>query len=277
MARAAKSTDLLYVSDYQTNDVYAYSYPGGKLNGVLKGVLKDFPLQSGLCSDAQGNVFIPDSSNSSVLVYAHGGTKLLRQLLDPNQYPYTCAVDPASGTVAVVNLESISGAGSVSLYAQGKGRPKIYNYGFVYKYYFGSFDSRGNLFVDASYDIASEPFAFLELPKGARSMQAIMLKQTFNVPGGVGWDGKHVVVGDSKTSELYQFDVSGSTGTETGSTRLGKGRFVTQFFIDGNSATGANFNGHNVAFWKYPAGGLPSKAIRGLGYPFGVALSKAPH
>jgi hypothetical protein len=275
MAADAGRLDLLYLSDYETNDVYAYSYPGGKLTGVLKGTLDRFVLPTGPCADASGDVFIPDSSNSTVLEYAHGSTKLLHTLLDLDELPYSCAVDPTTGNLAVINLESASGPGGVSIYRHGRGQPKSYSDGSFYKYYFGGYDDAGNLFVDASYAVPSEPFAFVELPRGSTSLESVTLDQSFNVPGGVGWDGKHVVVGDSKTSVLYRFAVSGSVGTKAGSTRLRQGRFVTQFVFADNQVVGANFKGASAIFWTYPGGGAPAKVIKGLGEPFGVALSKA--
>lgn len=274
MAPDAKKLNLLYVSDYQTDDVYAYSYPQAKLRGVLAGILKGFVYPSGLCADASGDVFVPDSSNATVLEFAHGSTKLVATLADPGEYPYSCAVDPASGDLAVVNLESVNGAGGVSVYAGARGRPKEYTFGFVYKYFFDAYDGRGNLFVDAAFDAASDPFAFLELRKGGHSLSEISLDQSFQVPGGVGWDGKHVAVGDSKSSVIYRFDIAGSAGTRIGSARLRQGRFVTQFFIVARNLVGANFKGSSAMFWSYPAGGAPTTTIGGLGEPFGVTLSK---
>ena len=275
MASGAGKLDLLYVSDYERKDVYAYSYPAGKLSGVLKGILAHFVLPTGPCADAAGDVFIPDSANSTVLVYAHGSTKLLRTLLDLNELPYSCAVDPMTGDLAVVNLESASGAGGVSIYRHARGQPKTYSFGSLYKYYFGGYDDAGNLFVDAGYSVPSEPFAFVELPRGSSSLKLVTLNQSFNVPGGVGWDGKHVVVGDSKISTLYRFAISASVGTKVGSPRLRQGRFVTQFLFAGGDVIAANFKGASAMSWKYPGGGAPAKIIKGFGEPFGVALSKA--
>ncbi|MBV8066405.1 MAG: hypothetical protein JO113_00400, partial [Candidatus Eremiobacteraeota bacterium] len=226
---------------------------------------------------ASGNVFIPDNSNSSVLEYPHGSTTLLRTLFDPNEYPYTCAVDSPKATLAVVDLQSVNGSrgGGVSIYARERNRRKDYSEPFVYFYYFGAFDASGNLFMDAADQVPSLPFVFVELPKDAGSLQTVTLEQSFAVPGGVAWDGKHVAVGDSKSSTIYRFDITGSTGIEVGSTHLRRGRFVTQYVIDGDTVVGANFHGSSVMFWKYPGGGAPTKKIVGLGEPFGVALSRA--
>lgn len=275
MAPDAKRLDLLYVSDYETNNVYAYSFPRGKLRGVLAGILKNFVLPTGLCSDNAGNVFVPDSANSTVLEFAHGSTKLVKTLIDSNELPYSCAVDDTTGNLAVVDLESASGAGGVSIYSRARGLPKTYDYGFIYKWYFAAYDDEGNLFVDASYDLPSEPLAFVELPKGQKGFETVTLDQTFGAPGGVAWDGSYLAVGDAKSSIIYRFVIAGSSGTQVGATRLRRAREVAQFAIVGKTVVGANFHGHSVAFWKYPAGGVPAKSLAGFGEPFGVTLSKA--
>lgn len=135
MAKGATKLDLIYVSDFEKNDVSAYSYPDGKLVGVLVGLLKHFVYPTGLCADTAGNVYIPDSANSSVLVYGHGSAQRFRVLRDDGEYPYSCAVDPLSGDLAVVNLESIRGSGGISVYARALGRPRKYKFGFVYKFF----------------------------------------------------------------------------------------------------------------------------------------------
>ncbi len=275
MAPGAKKLDLLYVSDYETDDVYAYSYPQGKLSGVLRGILEGFVLPAGLCSDNAGDVFIPDSSSAAVLEYGHGSTQRVKTLIDREEVPYSCASDPSTGDLAVMNVESFKGHGGVAIYSRARGQPKKYAYGFVYKYYFGAYDDRGNLFVDASDDVPSEPFAFLELPKGSGSFHSIVLDRTVRVPGGVGWDGKHVTVGDSKASVIYRFTIAGSAGTRVGATALHGAREPAQFVIAGGAVTAADFRGASVGFWKYPAGGPPAKTIGGFGEPFGVALSLA--
>lgn len=276
MNPGASKLDLLYVSDFEKNNVYAYSYPQGRLSGVLKGILKYSVYPSGLCADKAGDVFVPQSGSSVVAEYEHGSTKLVRTLQDPTEYPYSCAVDPMSGDLAVVNLESVTGAGGVSVYAQARGSPKKYRYGYAYKYFFASYDGEGNLFVDASYTSPREPFAFLELPKDGKALRRITLNQAFGIAAGVAWDGKYVTVGDSKSSKIYRFDISKAKGKKIGSTALNGGRFITQFLIVGNTIVAANFHGKSVRFWRYPSGGAPTVTIDGLGYPFGVALSKVP-
>lgn len=275
MAPDAEKLDLLYVSDYMTNDVDAYSFPQGKLRGALRGVLKGFVAPSGLCADKLGNVFIPDSSNATVLEYAHGSTHLVRTLTDREAIPSSCAVDPSSGDLAVVNLATSHGPGDVAIYAHAHGRPTLYEFGSVFLWYFAAYDDRGNLFIDGADYVPSEPIAFLELRKGSSGLSEIDLDQTIHTPGGVGWDGKHVTVVDSDASVIYRFSIAGTGGVKAGMTSLRRGHFIAQYVLAGNEAIGANYHGASVAFWRYPSGGTPIETIGGFGEPFGITLSYA--
>ncbi len=82
-----------------------------------------------------------------------------------------------------------------------------------------AYDDKGNLFVDGSGP-SSSGFAFAELPKGAHSLKDVALDQPIAFGGGVAWDGAHVTVGDQSTNTLYRFDISGTSGTKVGATRL---------------------------------------------------------
>jgi len=171
---------------------------------------------------------------------------------------------------------SASGAGAISIYSRARGLPKSYHFGSIYKFYFAAYDDKGNLYVDGADDVPSEPIAFLELPRRSKSFQQFTLDQTFAVPGAVGWDGKYVVVGDSKACAVYRFSLAGTQGTRVGTTTLRQGRFVAQFAVIGSKIVGANYRGASAGVWKYPAGGLPAAMLHGLHEPFGVTLSQAP-
>lgn len=81
MLPEAKRDDLLYVNNVYT--ITVYSYPHGKLVGTLSDFYKPF----GDCADSKGDVYITDSSFGATYVYAHGGTKPIRTLKDPNYHP----------------------------------------------------------------------------------------------------------------------------------------------------------------------------------------------
>ncbi len=273
MSPDAKNHDLLYISDFGTDDVDVYSYPKGKLKGTLTG----FAAPHGECVDAAGNVFVVNTGAYDILEYPHGGSTPIADLSDSGWYPLSCSVDPKTGNLAVTNQSLGSDAGSVSIYKRAKGSPKLYTASNIFFYYFCGYDDKGNLYVDGNTN-HTNAFEFAELPAGGTTFKSITLGQSFQIPGGVQWDGKHVAVGDrrapsSQGTEIYEFAISGSTGTEVGSTPLDGSSDVMQFWIQGPKVIGPNSAG-SVIFWRYPKGGAPRKSIGGLSAPAGATVSK---
>jgi len=274
MAPEAKSQPLLYISDVGTNDVYAYSYPGGKLEGTLTGFYS--PVRE--CSDTSGNVYITNTNLEEVLEYAHGGTHPIATYHDKGWLPVDCSVDPTTGTLAVTNYGPTgSNTGSLAVYPNGKGPAKIYQAPNVQAYLFCAYDGSGNLFIDSldySYDLV-----FIELPKGATTFKNIALGQSFAAWGGVQWDGKYIAIGDG-SSAIYDFAIKGTKGTKVKSIQLKGAVNVVQFWIDGSTVIGPDGpNGakRDVGFWSYPAGGLPTKRLHGsFKNPSSATISVAP-
>jgi hypothetical protein len=277
MATDAASQDLLYVSDIRWVDVY--SYPEGKLEGVLR----HFYIAQGMCVDQKGNVFITDEGYNKVYEYAHGGTKRLR-VLEGSGGPEGCSIDPTTGNLATSGIDH----GDVAIYKGARGGPTIYKNSSFSEYFWCGYDDKGNLFVDGQGP--TNAFEFAELPKGSSRLKSITLNQSMGFPGGVQWDGKHVAVGSyypppSGRPLIYQFAISGSAGTKVGTTHLGglgSVDDVKQFWIQGGTVVAANGGAgdgkHGAAvFYQYPAGGKPIKRItKGLVSTQSTAISLAP-
>jgi len=254
---------LLYVSDLGTNAVDVYPYPKGALIGKLTG----FGSVAGLCTDTAGDVFVVDESGP-VVMFAHGGTTPIRTLAT-TEAPYGCAVDPASGDLALTNLSSYL-AGVVSIYRRAKGSPKVYKDTSVDSTYFCSYDGKGNLFVDG-WD-RSANFILIELPKGASTFTITHL-QGAKQPGGVQFDGHYVAVGDQGAGVVYR--MKGGAVAQT--IKLGRGANVEQFWIAGSTIVGPNAqNDGTVGFWSYPSGGAPTQSLNAFVYPIAAAVSIAP-
>lgn len=272
MLPEAKSEDLLYISDQKKSYVYVYSYPHGKLVGTLTG----FDVPVGLCADKAGDVFIPNGFGADIVEYAHGGKSPIATLSDSGESPSGCGVDPKTGNLAVANYcsSSCKGPGSVAIYVDAEGSPTQYTDPDISNVYFCGYDTKGNLFLDGTQ---SSAFAFAELRSGKGTFTKIKLKQTIQTPGNVQWDGAEVAVGDIKGGVIYQFTIRGKSGTEVGSTPLTGSSYVTQFWIQPPNVIGPNIysSGGNVLFWKYPAGGSPTKTIAGLSLPAGATVSLA--
>jgi hypothetical protein len=273
MSPAAKHIDLLYVSDVSESVVDVYAFGSGKQVGRLKGFLRPH----GQCVDKDGDVFITDSGAAQILEYAHGGSTPLETLADPGNFPHGCSVDPKTGDLAVTNLPPDAGSGSVSVYREGRQKARIYRIANFAFYYFPGYDPSGNLFVDGTDDHAN--FLFAELGAGKKKFSAVTLDHTFNFPAGVQWDGSRLAVGDqvslSGPSTVYEFTISGSTGTQVGATPLADSCDVIQFFVQGTTLVAPNDCSPNVMYFDYPAGGNPTKTIGTNLQPAGVSVSLA--
>jgi hypothetical protein len=282
IAPEAKGRDLLYLSDGGAHEVVVYSYPGGKLVGMLTS-LKD---PAGACSDAHGNVWIVDSASFEIVEFAHGGKKAEARLSDSGEAnPLGCSVDPTTGNLAVTNIGTASGGGGFSIYAGAKGNAKHYQDSDLTYAYFCGYDNEGNLFIDGLDSAYS--FVLVELPSGSEKPQKISLSGKVAFPGGVAWDGEYIAIGDQyyqgkRTSAIFQYSVSGSVGTLEGTTTLTDSCDSLQFAISGgrqkknqrgNAVAVPDACSSSAAFYDYPAGGSPTETLSGLQYPVAAAVS----
>lgn len=275
MLPEAKNEDLLYVSNVYT--ITVYSYPKGKLVGTLS----DFEKPYGECVDVKGNVWVTDSSFGRIYEYAHGGTKPIHTLKDPEYVPYGCAIDPTTGDLAVANYSDASAReGNLAVYHKAKGTPKSYvGYEFYY-YYDCGYDAKGNLFVDGLNDYG-ENFEFGELAKGGAEIKNILLPNTIRAPGGIEWDGQYVAVGDNAGEAIYQYTFSNDEATLEGTTTLTGAGNVGQFGIVASTVVTPNQffskSDSGVLYYPYPAGGASTKTItNGVFYPYSAVVSLAP-
>jgi hypothetical protein len=276
LSRDAASQDLLYITDLQ--EVRVFSYPKGRYQGTLLG----FEEALGACVDQGGNVYIADGGYNGLFEYAHGGKKRLRAIYTGN--PQDCSVDRSSGNLAVTNgvRSGRGGPGSVAVLTNAHGKPKYYRDPDFLYYDFCSYDDQGNLFVDGLAQPSGINFVFAELPKGGAKLMTITLNQAIGFPGGVQWDGQHVVVGDQDNATVYAFAINGSQGTLTGDTHFNGAEYVKQTWIEGqriiapNSESGSDPD-PSVLIYRYPAGGSAVKTIsKHVLEPQGAAVSKAP-
>ena len=229
MLPEAKADDLLYISNVYT--VTVYSYPKGKHVGTLKGFYEPF----GECSDSAGNVFI--ANGDTILEYGHGGKKPIQTLTLSGYGSVSCAVDSTTGNLAVTWNKG-SYPGYVAIYPDASGSPALYSIGYM-QFIFCGYDPAGNLYVDGEASNENK-FLFAELPKGGSSLENITLNQSFEYAGAVQWDGKYVAVGDDEAQKIYQFTISGSSGTLEGTTSLGDADTVLQWVINKKKVVGAD-------------------------------------
>src|ERR1700729_4196849 len=277
MLPEAKGEDLLYVSSVGTNEVYVFSYPQGKKVGTLA----NFDDPTGKCVDKAGDVWIVNDGTAQVFEFSHGGTNPIATLSVPGSYPFGCAIDPATGNLAVTN-----GQDNVSIYANAQGTPTTYTDGNIYTdLFYCTYDNQSNLFVTASYYFSTVHLD--ELPNVSSNFRTISLNQGIRFASGIQWDGQYLAYGGvpayhGQPVSIYQVQVSGSQGTVVGTTQLfsryGKPDSA-QFWLQGNTVIQPSDSSKQVGLWKYPAGGNPYKLVKHLGgrflYLYGIAVSLA--
>ena len=274
---ASSAKALLYVSDAGTFRVAVYSFPSLELTGTLTG----FNRPQGECTDAAGNVWIANTSGLDVREYAHAGTNAIADLADPTGYPVGCAVNPATGDLAVANVADLSGNGGVLVYKRARGTPRTYSNAAVKACYFAAYDAKGNLYVSATG--AGGAYTLATLTSGGHSLSRLTVRGgTIHFPGTVAWDGSSLVLGDQEcngnaSSCLYRASVSGSGASITAKIPLNGSCDVAQAWIGKGQIAGADYNScggrSSVGLWPYPAGGDPTKRVTGLQTPVGATVS----
>ena|ERR1700729_2759399 len=274
MLPEAKSEDLLYVAALTNASAYVvdvFSYPRAKRVGQL--AIEAWQL----CSDPKGNVFITQGSrtgdDSKILEYAHGGTQPIATLNDPFNGAGGCAVDPATGNLAVANSGGLNGAGNVVVYPRASGTPIAYDVSFHAGYC--GYDGGGNLFV-MGYKQHRGGYAhpLAELADGGGQFTDIKLKKSIEYPMGVQWDGTYLVLGDGTNNinngRLRQYQIDGNHGILQGGIRLGV--TASDFLIQGSTVIVPD-GVTDVWFLTYP-GGVREKNIP-INTPYGVTISTA--
>lgn len=272
MLPEAKNRSLLYVAT--GDNVYVLSYPHGKLVGSLNVV------GNNLCSDTNGNVFIPTSAYV-ILEYAHGGTYPI-QTLHGGDIPSGCAVDPTTGNLAVT--QEASGAGEVAIFPNEKEPATWYQAPELYTYGLCGYDNRGNLFVDGS---GVESYYLAELPKGSSTFITYTLGSGLDAFGSVQWDGRHMSFTNPTTDQVVRLKFGKTSFKVVGTTKItgwqndysGHWPYV-QTWLQGATFIAQSSSLAQLGLWRYPAGGNARKTLApfksGNVSIYGVTVSAVP-
>ncbi len=273
---AKKARSLLYVSDAGTGDVNVYSYPGrAKKVGTLTG----FNEPEGLCADTNGNVFIDNNYESTIIEYKSGATIPTQKLSDPGQYPVGCSVNPMTGDLAVSNIISASdGPGSVSVFAKAHGKPKVYRDASFGRVFFLGYDNKGILWLDGTTSTSNNTFVYASMNSKGQFKNGMVTGGVVYFPGQVQYDGKQIALGD----QSYQGSVGGGIYRMNGfkitaSCPLTGTADTAQWWIDGSTVVAPNYyfpsGQSDVLYFPYPKGGTATKTIDGFLEPIGSAVT----
>ncbi len=281
---AAAQAALLYVSDWDTNDVFVYNFATHAAVGQLTGLRRP----SGQCVDASHNVWITELQGLDVVEYAHGGKAPIKRL-KTGGYPIGCAIDAATGDLAVANLYTKNGPGSLQIWKNAAGTPATFTSSTLHDLWPPAYDDKGDVFVEGQF-VSGAGYGVSELPRGGKTLRSESLKgATIHFAGAALWDGAHIGLTDQSsasgdTTVVYRTDFVGAVGSVVGRTHLldpschaGTDVVVPDVVhrgpaidvIGGNIACRKRFD-----LWSYPAGGNRKAALRGApNEPFAESVS----
>ena len=229
-----KSQSLLYVTD-GSNSVYMVGLPSGRLAGKLPGL--DNP--AGLCVDRSGDVFVLNSGQAQIRVYAHGAKSAFRVLNDSSWSPNGCSVDPMTGNLAVCNLPTTQAYGTIAVYAKARGRPHSYAHSLIGEFWSCGYDSDGNLFADGADGFTHNRIFLVELPRDGKKLESVSLSPAIggSIMPPLFWDGKHLAITSLSSAAIDEYQITGSAATRVGIVRLDGTRQITgPFWITSDGA-----------------------------------------
>ena len=245
-----------------------------------RGKLGGFEGLAFICADKAGNVFVPNSGKHQIVEFAHGGKRPIATLKDDIQSPYSCAVDPTTGNLAVANYDSPS-QDDIAIYNRAKGAPHFRS---LDDAAFVTYDAKGDLFVEGYGHGSGGPVELNRLPKGSKIFQSVALDVTPAYPNGIEWEGTYLAVGTGTVrgpstgdSYIYHVQISDGVGKTIATTPLVEDGPTNGFFIFGSAVivTGGDPSTH-TKFFAYPSGGSPKKTLTESA-PAGVVVSLARH
>jgi hypothetical protein len=237
----AKKAPLAYISDYEHDSVSIFD----STSGALLGQIGNLSAAAGLFVDSRHRLWVANSGNGNVLVFARGAGSPSKTLSDPSERPFDVAVCP-NGTVFVSNYYStITGLGSISVYAKGSTSPTgTLSDPNEYENYFITCDRQGNVFT--TLEVSSLASQVDEYVGGTGQAKKII---SVDSAGGIATDGAdNLVVDDPDAHSITEYTESGSlTGNsiQTGATRLIFGIAVSR---GSKTVLGANAGGYGQSF-----------------------------
>jgi len=283
---ADASTTLLYVSDWNTNDVFIYNYASKALAGKLTGLRAPY----GQCIGATNHIWIAESGGFVVAEYAHAA-KTPTKRLQTTGYPIGCAVNHMNGDLAVSNFTGKAGAGNVQVWKGGAGHPTSYSSSTLYYLWPPTYDDKGNLFVEGQ--AKNGVFSVAELAKGGGALRKVSMPgATIHFAGAALWDGKYLGFTDQNsdnksTTVIFRATVANFKARIVGRIHLTDdcshdyADVMQPFVVPVPGGSPVTIVGANVRcssrfdFWPFPAGGPPKVTLQGAPLePLGQSVSR---
>ena len=208
--------------------------------GVKTAQLTGFSQPQGLALDTAGNLYVADTKNSRIQVYAAGFKGTPTTINDPGESPASVAVD-SNGNLGVTNiLTTAGGPGSVSFFNKGGTLlTTLSNRNFA-RVFFDAFDDKGNLYIDGTNALGA--FVAGEVVGGAngKAITGLAVGNRVGFPGGIALSSTGKIALDDQqnvTIFTYNAPVKGSLGMPIATTPLtGAGDPISFAFTRTNKA-----------------------------------------
>jgi WD40 repeat protein len=206
-AVARDTAGLIYASSFGGNTVDYYKKGTGPNNPVAGSLSGSLSNPWGMAVDKSGDLYVANSGDQNVLVYAKGSTSPTRTLTDSNKFPCDVALG-SDGTVYVANGDGPVGAsGNVVIYKPGASLPTQTLTNGHFQHVTGvALDKAGNVFVayNAQQAAASGGVVEFHAPKFTNTTNTHI---KLEYAGGVGFDGQgHLLVIDQKGPTLNVYN-----------------------------------------------------------------------
>lgn len=250
--------DLLYVSNFYSYEILVFIYPGGEpVETLTSGGTPE-------CASANTGDWWA-SGYDEMLEYVHAGKTPIRTLSGASG---PCAVDPATGNLAVTNPRTAD----VVVFSEDSSSGATFSDG-LSGTYFAGYDDKGDLFVDG---LRGSTPGLAELPEGGSAFVPITMSRSLNFPGGIQWYDTYLAVCDQGAGSIYHFAIRGTRAKEIGVTELDGSSDIDSFSIEKRDVAGADAGNNDVALWRYPAGGSRVRVLAGqFDLPTGLIVSIA--
>jgi len=279
-AAMATAATKIFVSDARNNVVNIYNTSGKQL-----AQLTGFSQPQGLATDIKGNLYVADTNNSQILVFAPPYKKAPKKLADPGFFPAGVAV-VTIGRTTYVGVSNICSApacqqGGFIVYKNGKSKGAFQS-SLINRVYFCGFDAKGNFFVSGQDSGGLPTFGEVAgATRGKTAYKTVTTGNSISFPGGVQVTLKgKIAIGDQNAASIFTYNPpkGGTFGTPIHTTALtGSGDAVTYAFTSTDRDLWiADVVNANTAEYKYPAGGSSVTTIPvSGGSPIGVAIVPA--
>jgi hypothetical protein len=248
------SKHLLFISDANNYVIYIFragEYPRTTPCGVIAG--NGLSQPQGIDLDGDGNLYVANTTASTILEFAPPYTgEPMKTLTDPGQYPAAVEAD-CGAYIWVTNIGSVSGgSGSLSQYSL-KGTAPLHTFSDrnASGEYFPACDSRGNVFTTFRANASGLGYVneFKAPSYTVTDLPAIVLQ----FPGGLDYDGKHLLVDDQIAKTITQWTPPSTKGDVIS---LSAASDPVTFAVARNDielfTADAGIPGYQV--WDYPSG-----------------------